>query len=890
MTAAAPRDAPTLEENVARVIADVLRVPVGLVASDAAFSELGMDSLAAVELTTAIEDALGIELSMSAVHEHRTLSALCNFIRHGTPGEPAVASIDRMRADAVLPRDVGIDLHERGKARFTRDARRVLVTGATGFVGAFLVRALADETSVEIHCLIRPGATLSRERLRRKLIALGIWSNDLDERIHIVEGDLSLPRLGLGSSQYASLADVDAIYHAAAEVDWVSGYDALRATNVLGTVELLRLACTASSKPFHFVSSVSVCHSTTAPRDVDESLDALHSVDGLWLGYAQTKCVAEALVREAGVRGLPVTIIRPSLVSGDTVLGRSNPDDLVSRFIAGCIAMRAAPDLDWRVDCVPVDDVARSIVRLSRAHESGVAVSHLTATSPKHWRECVLWMRLSGYDIELVPYREWVAMLAESGDRNPLHPLRAFFARTIPAEANLTLPELLEEARRSKVNDMRTREMLASIGHSSMPLTTHVLSRYFDDFERVRLIPRIAGRPRTQCGEVEPPSLDAVRHQIEHCFAETEGGATRIESIELHRIDTDESIIAELTAWRGGTQSGLYRAKVVFEGKGRRSVQLFVKSKPVDSDVIDVAEAVAALASPALAETVSRFRDDLGFTRAHHREIALYADADHRLRRHTPRVFATQSDDASRQWLVVLESFTAANVQTVSTSRQGTNDEIDSVIDGLARIHAVGFDRRAELEAASWAAPRRTHERRTAMTPLWSALATHAFSRAEAWTDRRLRLAHERAIEDLSRWSVALESGKQTLIHNDFNPRNFVLRRLGSALELCAFDWELATIGLPQRDLAECLAFMLPEDASRAEIACRIEQHRVALQRESEVELERDEWERGFRAGLCDFLIDRLASYAMVGRVRRQAFLPRVARGWLNLHHHYPFM
>jgi aminoglycoside phosphotransferase (APT) family kinase protein len=175
------------------------------------------------------------------------------------------------------------------------------------------------------------------------------------------------------------------------------------------------------------------------------------------------------------------------------------------------------------------------------------------------------------------------------------------------------------------------------------------------------------------------------------------------------------------------------------------------------------------------------------------------------------------------------------------------------------------------------------------MMPLWAALATHAIARSGAWSDRRLRNAHERAVMDLASWSQALDSSAPTLIHNDFNPRNFVLRRSPTGLQLCAYDWELATMGLPQRDLAECLCFMLPERASRDVIAHRLEQHRCALQRASDVEISRDEWERGFRAALCDFLVDRLASYAMVDRVRRQAFLPRVARGWLNLYQHYPF-
>ena len=169
------------------------------------------------------------------------------------------------------------------------------------------------------------------------------------------------------------------------------------------------------------------------------------------------------------------------------------------------------------------------------------------------------------------------------------------------------------------------------------------------------------------------------------------------------------------------------------------------------------------------------------------------------------------------------------------------------------------------------------------------ALAVHASERAPSWGDAQLRRIHERLVADVPTWSRALDNGPLTLIHNDFNPRNIVARESDGELSLCAFDWELATIGLPQRDLAELLCFVLPENESPAIVARWIERYRLLLEREAGRSLHRGEWDYGFKAALCDLLVDRLASYAMVDRIRRQKFLPRVIRGWLHLYRCYPW-
>ena len=125
-----------------------------------------------------------------------------------------------------------------------------------------------------------------------------------------------------------------------------------------------------------------------------------------------------------------------------------------------------------------------------------------------------------------------------------------------------------------------------------------------------------------------------------------------------------------------------------------------------------------------------------------------------------------------------------------------------------------------------------------------------------------------------------------TLIHNDCNPRNIALRRDGDGYRLCAYDWELATIGRPQRDLAELLCFVLPDDVDAGTVAAWIERHRLALAVRLARAIPAAEWRAGLRAAMAEFLVDRVSFYTMIQRVRPQAFLPRVLRTWHRVFAH----
>ena len=95
-------------------------------------------------------------------------------------------------------------------------------------------------------------------------------------------------------------------------------------------------------------------------------------------------------------------------------------------------------------------------------------------------------------------------------------------------------------------------------------------------------------------------------------------------------------------------------------------------------------------------------------------------------------------------------------------------------------------------------------------------------------------------------------------------------------MRLCAWDWELSELQVPQRDLAELLAFVLSPDASPSTVDALVELHRRELSRCAGTEIEPAGWRRGYHLALHDFLTSRLALYQLVHAFRPCGFLERV--------------
>jgi hypothetical protein len=414
--------------------------------------------------------------------------------------------------------------------------------------------------------------------------------------------------------------------------------------------------------------------------------------------------------------------------------------------------------------------------------------------------------------------------------------------------------------------------------HLPMPsLDASLLQRYFDAFVESGVLPRTA-RPK---GAASMSTPDAS-------FFDGALGAHVRSAEPLGRL-SDHSIVSELTSWKSGQATGLHRYRLrIDDGPHRGEREVVVKIKPSDDLTIEVGEALSRVCSERVGATYARWASRIGFTAGHLRELAIYGQRDARFERHTPGVFGSVAAPERGVWAIVLESLRDARLRdSVDRPESWRTTDIDCAIDGLATLQSVWYGREPELRKQPWIGYIPTASEIAEMGDLWEAIAAHAAPRFSAWTDPTLAAIQHRIVATAETWWRALETVPRTLIHNDFNPRNICFLD-DREPRLIAYDWELACVGAPQRDLAELLCFLLPADVSDGEIDRFMEKHRSALERETATRIDRTDWEDGCRAAVLDLMLNRLPMYALVHRVRRQPFLPRVVQTWRRLYERFP--
>ncbi|KGD63663.1 short chain dehydrogenase [Alcanivorax nanhaiticus] len=249
------------------------------------------------------------------------------------------------------------------------------VTGATGFIGRFLVARLLKREDARVFALVRSGSEYKLDALRRRL---GV---DADQLVAI-HGDINEKLLGVSKRDQDDLTgQVDHFFHLAAIYDLTADENTQRYTNIEGTRQTLKLAEKLQASCFHHVSSIAAA----GLYDGVFSEDMFEEATGLNDPYLLTKHESEALVRQEST--LPWRIYRPSMVVGHSETGEMDKVDgpyYLFKFI------QKLKDVlpNWmpligveggKFNIVPVDFVADALDHIAHQEDGNGECFHLTA-------------------------------------------------------------------------------------------------------------------------------------------------------------------------------------------------------------------------------------------------------------------------------------------------------------------------------------------------------------------------------------------------------------------------------------------------------------------------------------------------------------------------------
>ncbi|KAJ5080807.1 acetyl-CoA synthetase-like protein [Penicillium angulare] len=420
----------TVDDELKLLWQELLDIPFENIHDSDDFFLLGGTSLQAALLVSKIKQRLGLVVRVASLFENskfHNMAGVLSTTQNGAAVYDTATKIKTWLDDSRL----GNDLRPTNPSLpdWTMDSEgKVFLTGATGFVGAFFLAHILTLAHIKtVACLVRAHDPADGFiRIRKTLHKYGLYTDPADERkILVLPGDIGQDNLGLDRLEYDRLALwASIVFHLAAHISFVHPYSSHRASNVIGTLNMIKFSIDGRCKAMHYTSSISAYGPTgmvTGCTYLPENERPATHIRALSYdtGYSQSQLVAESIVWNAIENGIPIAIHRLGLVLGHSKNGTMNPDDFLNRVVKSSIEMGRYPIFPrHREDFAPVDFVVSSLIHIaSDPSNLGQAYNliHPDSTSSIYLPTIfdMLQKKDSKSHIKAVQFSDWVQSLSQ---------------------------------------------------------------------------------------------------------------------------------------------------------------------------------------------------------------------------------------------------------------------------------------------------------------------------------------------------------------------------------------------------------------------------------------------------------------------------------------------
>lgn len=477
------------ENRVADILARILDVKRIGIEDD--FFELGCDSLKAIEFISECHYE-GIYFDLQSVFDHPTISSLLQAVDHKDQKIKLYERADFEVIDSIIFGNRVDNI----PAPVEASVGNVLLTGATGYLGAHLLADFLEHDTGRAYCIVRgKDNDDSKRRLDETLRFYFDEAYVENNRIVVLRGDLTKDRLGLSDGDYQHLLEqTDTVINSVASVKHYGSYAFFFEANVK-TVENLIRFCKASDAKLIHISTTSVAgndfdNQMSFVRDTDEILFTEHD---LYIGqpldnvYIRSKFEAEKAVLDAMADGLKANIMRMGNLTNRRSDGRFQKNHESNAFlnrIRAIVELGCLPDylLDLYTEFTPIDEAAAAVMTITRHFRNDKNVFHVENPNPVSFRELHEKLNMLGMNMRITDSESFGEALRQTQNDPKIKHIYETIIRDLGKDDRLYYDSPI------RIDTSFTDAYLHSLGFAWHKADLEYISKYFDYFKMIRYI------------------------------------------------------------------------------------------------------------------------------------------------------------------------------------------------------------------------------------------------------------------------------------------------------------------------------------------------------------------------------------------------------------------